>query len=365
MKPLQDWRNSEIVAKLAGRIRSLTGNRVVRIMEVCGGHTAAIYRFALHKLLPANAMFVHGPGCPVCVTANDFIDRAVALAAKPDITIATFGDLIRVPGSTRSLMDARAMGADVQVFYSSADALQYAINHPDRMVVFLAIGFETTACTLAATLSLAVAQNVKNFKLLSSMKTMPEALKILLSAPDVKVDGLILPGHVITVTGIAPFQYIADELNIPCVVSGFEPIDLAESALKICEQIANGKSLVENEYTRVVRLEGNARARELMEKMLEPVAVNWRGFGRIENSGLRIGSEYADWDASLIDVEVEPLKEHKGCRCGDVLQGKLQPMECPLFATVCTPEQPRGACMVSAEGACAAIYHFAGVEDED
>ena len=365
MKPLQDWRNSEIIAKLASRIRDLTGDQVIRIMEVCGGHTAAIYRFGLHKLLPENVQFIHGPGCPVCVTANDFIDRAVALANHPDITIATFGDLIRVPGSTRSLMDARAAGADVQVFYSSADALDYAKEHPDRTVVFLAIGFETTACTLAATLSLAVAKSIKNFKLLSSMKTMPEALNILLSAPDVLVDGLILPGHVTVVTGVEPFRFIADDLRIPCVVSGFEPIDLTESALKICEQIIANRSEVENQYTRVAKLEGNAKARELMDRMLEPATVNWRGFGEIENSGLAIRTEFAEWDAAMIETEVEPLKEHKGCRCGDVLQGKLQPTECPLFGSVCTPEQPRGACMVSAEGACAAIYHFAGVEDVD
>lgn len=365
MKPLQDWRDSGIINKLTERIRALSGDRAIRIMEVCGGHTAAIYRFGLHKLLPRNVQFVHGPGCPVCVTANDFLDRAIALSGHPDITIATFGDLIRVPGSTRSLQDARAAGADVQVFYSSADALDYARANPQSLVVFLAIGFETTACTLAATLALAVAQHVKNFRMLSSMKTMPEALRILLSSPDNRIDGLILPGHVTTVTGVEPFRFIAEELNIPCVVSGFEPLDLVESALKLSVQLADGRSEIENQYTRVARLAGNAKARELMERMLQPVAMRWRGFGELPHSGLAIRDEFSEWDAALIATDVEPMQEHAGCRCGDVLQGKLQPVECPLFGTACTPEQPRGACMVSAEGACAAVYHFAGAQDED
>jgi hydrogenase expression/formation protein HypD len=364
VKPLLEWRDKAIVAGLAERIRKVSGCSTIRIMEVCGGHTAAIYRFGLHRIVPDNVQFVHGPGCPVCVTANDFIDRAVALAQHPDITIATFGDLIRVPGSTRSLTDARAAGADVQVFYSSADALDYANNHPDRTVVFLAIGFETTACTLAATLSAAVNQDVMNFKMLSSMKTMPEALLILLNDPDTAVDGLILPGHVVTVTGIEPFRFIAEKLHIPCVVSGFEPIDLAQSALTLCEQIVLGRSSLEIQYTRIAKAQGNLRARELMNQMLKPAAASWRGFGIIENSGLAIRDEFSQWDAMAIAAEVEPLREHKGCRCGDVLRGRIQPSECALFGNICTPEQPRGACMVSAEGACAAVFSFAGVENE-
>lgn len=332
-------------------------------MEVCGGHTAAIYRFALHRLLPGWIEFLHGPGCPVCVTANDFVDRAVALAAQKEITVATFGDLIRVPGSSRSLAEVRAMGGDVRVFYSSADSVTWAKEHPERTVVFLGIGFETTACTLAATLEAAVAQGVRDFRLLSAMKTMPAALRILLSDPDSQVDGLILPGHVTTVTGTSNLRFITDELGIPCVVSGFEPADLMESVLMLCRQISENRSDMENQYSRVVRPEGNPRAQAIMDRIFQPCEMNWRGFGPIPGSGLAIRSEYSQWDALNLPVDVEPLREHQGCRCGDVLRGKLPPVDCPLFGKVCTPDTPRGACMVSAEGACAAVYHYAGAAD--
>ncbi len=359
MKTLRGFRDADTVQRVAAAIAGLRLTREVRLMEVCGGHTAAIYRFALPDLLPPEVKLLSGPGCPVCVTANDFVDRAIALAARPATTIATFGDLIRVPGSQQSLADARAAGADVRVFYSSADALEWAKEHPAREVIFLAIGFETTACTLAATLDAAVRANVPNFKMLSALKTMPQALRTLFSAPGVAVDGLILPGHVTAVTGAGIFEFIAREFHIPCVVSGFEPADLMESILLLCRQILAGDATVENAYRRVVRAEGNLLAQGLIDKLFEPCDMDWRGFGPIPESGLAIRADFAAWDASRIPVTVSPAREHAGCRCGDVLRGQLHPRDCALFGGVCTPETPRGACMVSSEGACAAVYHFA------
>lgn len=364
MKVFADFRNSELVRRVAVEIAQLDLRRDVRLMEVCGGHTAAIYRFALPDLLPSNITLLSGPGCPVCVTANDFVDRAVALAALPEVTIATFGDLLRVPGSSRSLADARAQGADVRVFYSSADALDWARAHPERTVVFLGIGFETTACTIAATLAEAVRRDVRNFRVLSCLKTMPEALRVLFSTPDVRLDGLILPGHVSAVTGSSAFDFVPREFGIPCAVSGFEPSDLMEAILLLCRQIKEGRAQVENPYRRVVRADGNPRAKAVMAEMFAPCDMPWRGLGLIPMSGLNIRPEFSAWDASRIAVEVEPAREHPGCRCGDVLRGVLHPTECPLFGTACTPEDPRGACMVSAEGACAAVYHFSPVDRE-
>jgi len=358
MEPLTDFRNAHIVRQIAREITRVGLDRRVQLMEVCGGHTAAIYRHALHDLLPPGVKLISGPGCPVCVTANDFLDRAISISMLPDVTIATFGDLIRVPGSTRSLADMRARGADVRVFYSSADSLEWARAHPERTVIFLGIGFETTACTLAATLAEAVHTKMKNFRLLSALKTMPEALRVLFTAPGAQVDGLILPGHVTTIVGWDAFEFIAREFSIPCVVSGFEPVDLMETILMLCHQVAEKRASIENQYRRVVRKQGNIRAQELIREMFEPCDMSWRGLGVIPGSGLKLRTMYSQSDAASIPVEVEPSQEDSACRCGDVLRGRIHPTECALFGTVCTPDTPRGACMVSAEGACSAVYHF-------
>jgi hydrogenase expression/formation protein HypD len=357
---LSGFRDADNVQRIAREIAQLKLDKPVRLMEVCGGHTAAIYRFALRDLLPPEVILLSGPGCPVCVTANDFIDRAVALSMLPDHTVATFGDLIRVPGSSLSLAEARARGGDVRVFYSSADAVDFAKTHPDKTVIFLGIGFETTACTLAATLAQAVDENVSNFRMLSALKTMPEALTVLFSDPDSTVDGLILPGHVTAVTGTRDFEFIPRDFKIPSVVSGFEPSDLMETVLMLCRQLKEGRAEVENQYRRVVRMDGNPQAKALMSRMFTASDMSWRGFGEIPASGLAIRQEYSAWDAASIPVTVEPTREHPGCRCGEVLRGKIHPTNCALFGKICSPENPRGACMVSAEGACAAVYHFAG-----
>lgn len=364
MKVLSRFRDSDIVTRIATEIQKIGLDRPVRFMEVCGGHTAAIYRFALTDLLPEEVQLLSGPGCPVCVTANRFIDLSIALAELPEATIATFGDLIRVPGSTRSLADVRARGSDVRVFYSSMDALTWAREHPDRTVVFLGLGFETTACTLAATLRECIRKSTFNFRFLSALKTMPRALHALLSSPDVAIDGFILPGHVITVTGLEVFRFIADEFSIPCVVSGFEPSDLMETILMLCRQVKHGRAELENQYRRVVRYAGNSEAQALIEKMFEPCDMQWRGFGTIPMSGLKLRGQFSLWDAEDTPVEVEPTREHPECRCGDVLRGLIPPTECNLFGKACTPDTPQGACMVSSEGACAAVYHFTPVSHE-
>jgi hydrogenase expression/formation protein HypD len=358
-------RDADIVRRIVTEIEQLNVDRPLRFMEVCGGHTAVIYRFGLTDLLPPMLELVSGPGCPVCVTANEFIDRAIALSELPDVTVATFGDLVRVPGSTRSLVETRAHGSDVRVFYSSADALTWAREHEERTVVFLGIGFETTACTLAATMGECVRNGIGNFRFLSALKTMPVALKALITTPNTRIDGLILPGHVITVTGLAGYRFIPREFGIPCVVSGFEPIDLLESVLMLCRQVKDHRTEVENQYRRVVRDSGNPKAQALMDEMFEPCDMPWRGFGIIPGSGLKLRPEFSQWNSENITVQVEPVREHRGCRCGDVLRGRIHPSECTLFDTECTPETPRGACMVSSEGACAALYHFAPVSHEE
>jgi hydrogenase expression/formation protein HypD len=330
----------------------------MNFMEVCGGHTAAIYRFGLTDLLPESVRLLSGPGCPVCVTANSFIDRAVALAQLPNTALATFGDLFRVPGSTRSLADVHARGCQVNIFYSAMDALNWAVEHPGKTVIFLGIGFETTACTLASTLRYCRERNIGNFRFLSAVKTMPRVLHALLSSPDIHVDGLILPGHVSTVTGYRIFDFIPGELHIPCVVSGFEPFDLMESVFMLCRQVSEGRCEVENQYRRVVKPEGNQKAQEVIAGVFTPCDMEWRGFGVVPGSGLKLQSEYHSLDADAIEVEVEIPHEHPACRCGDVLRGAIHPAECPLFGSVCTPEEPFGACMVSSEGACAAVYHY-------
>ncbi|MBI5058858.1 hydrogenase formation protein HypD [candidate division KSB1 bacterium] len=359
MNATRTFRDPELIRRVAARIGALQLRRTVRLMEVCGGHTAAIYRSALQTLLPDAVELLSGPGCPVCVTPNDFVDRAILLAQLPGVTIGTFGDLIRVPGSQMSLSGARARGADVRVFYSPSEAVDFARLHPERTLIFLGIGFETTACTVAAALGSAIDLDLRNFKVLSALKTMPAALQALLASDDVQIDGLILPGHVMTVTGIEPFRFIADDLRTPCAVSGFEPLDLMLAICLLCEQLVTGRAEVQNGYGRSVRRGGNPAAQAMISRYFESSTARWRGLGDIAGSGLAIRDEYAEWDAGRIAVEVQAGREHPGCRCGNVLRGITRPHDCPLFGVACTPAQPLGACMVSSEGACAAVYHYA------
>ena len=330
-------------------------------MEVCGTHTMAIARSGLRELLPAGLRLVSGPGCPVCVTAMRDLDTVVALAALPEVTVTTFGDLVRVPASRTSLAEARAAGADVRVVYSARDAVDLAAAEPSREVVFVRIGFETTAATVAAAVVEARRRGVRNFSVLAVHKTMPPPLKALLDLGETPVAGFLLPGHVSVVTGTGCFEFLAGDYGVAGVVAGFEPHDILEALLMLVRQ---RRPAVEIQYTRAVQPQGNRVARELMEQVFEPRDADWRGLGVIPGSGLGLRREYAHLDAALrFPVDAGETLEPAGCRCGEVLRGVTDPADCALFGRRCTPEDPVGACMVSSEGACAARYRFRGLDD--
>jgi len=330
-------------------------------MEVCGTHTMSIARYGLRELLPEGMRLVSGPGCPVCVTAIADLDRVVALARLPEVTLATFGDLIRVPASRTTLAAERAAGADVRVVYSARDAVQIAADEFDRQVVFAGIGFETTAPTIAASLLEARARGLTNFSVLSMHKTMPLPLKALLELGETPISGFLLPGHVSVITGTACYEFLARDYGVAGVVAGFEPRDVLRALLRLVRQT---RPAIEIEYDRAVRPEGNVVARRLMEQVFQPSDADWRGLGIIPGSGLALRPQYADADAALrFAVAVEPPLEPAGCRCGEVLRGVTDPADCALFGARCTPEDPVGACMVSSEGACAARYRYRGLDD--
>ena len=337
------------------------GAAALTFMEVCGTHTMAIARFGLRDLLPADLRLVSGPGCPVCVTAMGELDRVIALARLPEVTLATFGDLVRVPASRSSLAAERAAGADVRVVYSPRDAVEIATAEAEREVVFAGIGFETTAPTVAAALLEAQARGLANFSVLSMHKTMPLPLEALLELGETDISGFILPGHVSVVTGASCYQFLAREHGVGGVIAGFEAHDVMQALLRLARQT---EPSIEIEYGRAVRPEGNLVAQQLMARVFGPGDADWRGLGVIPGSGLVLREEYAAFDAArrfAIDPG-EPL-EPKGCRCGEVLRGVLDPALCALFGARCTPEDPVGACMVSSEGACAARYRYRGVDD--
>ena len=330
-------------------------------MEVCGTHTMAIARSGLRDLLPPSVRLVSGPGCPVCVTAMHDLDTVIALCDLPEVTVATFGDLIRVPASRTSLAVARAAGADVRVVYSARDAVDLAAAQPSREVVFVGIGFETTAPTTAASILEARRRGVRNFSVLAVHKTMPPALRALLDLGETPVTGFLLPGHVSVITGSACFDFLATDYGVAGVVAGFEPGDILEALLMLARQTTPA---VDNQYMRAVKPRGNAVAQEVMRRVYEPRDADWRGLGVIPGSGLGLRAEFADYDAALrFPVATgEPL-EPVGCRCGEVLRGLTDPADCALFGRRCTPQEPVGACMVSSEGACAARYRFRGLDD--
>ena len=330
-------------------------------MEVCGTHTMSIARYGLRELLPDSMRLVSGPGCPVCVTAMADLDRVVALARLPQVTLATFGDLIRVPASRTTLAAERAAGADVRVVYSARDAVQIAADEPAREVVFAGIGFETTAPTIAASLLEAARAGLANFSVLSMHKTMPSPLKALLELGETPISGFLLPGHVSVITGTACYEFLARDYGVAGVVAGFEPHDVLRALLRLVRQTTPA---IEIEYGRAVRPEGNVVAQRLMEQVFAPSDADWRGLGVIPGSGLALRPEYAESDALLrFPLELEPPLEPAGCRCGEVLRGVTDPADCALFGARCTPEDPVGACMVSSEGACAARYRYRGLDD--
>lgn len=347
-----------------------TAEKPVSIMEICGGHTHAIFRYGLDKLTPPGLEFIHGPGCPVCVLPMSRVDECVQLAERPEVIFTTFGDAMRVPGSRKSLMQAKADGCDIRMVYSPLDALELARRNPEREVVFFGLGFETTTPSTALSIQQAAAEDLQNFSVFCNHITVPPPIKVLLDDPHMILDGFVGPGHVSMVIGTKPYEFIARDYGKPIVVAGFEPLDLLQSVLMVLEQIRDGRAEVENQYARVVPDEGNPVSIAACEDVYERrKSFEWRGLGEIDLSGLKIRERYAAFDAERkfgigYGGNRQPVQEPEGCACGEVMTGRIKPRQCPQFGKGCTPEMPLGALMVSSEGACAAYYQYGGAQLE-
>jgi hydrogenase expression/formation protein HypD len=361
MRFVDEFRDADLGRAVAGEILArVEPGRHYKVMEVCGGHTHSIYKYGIDDLLPANVELVHGPGCPVCVIPMGRVDDGIAMAHREGVIFTCFGDMLRVPGSHGTLLDAKACGADVRMVYSPLDALRLAKANPDRTVVFFAIGFETTAPSTALTLKRAKAEGVENFLCMCNHVTIVPPLRALLESPDLRLDGFIGPGHVCTVVGARPFEFIPLDYGRPLVVAGFEPLDVLQAIQMILAQLEEGRCQVENQYSRVVPYEGNLRALEVMAEVFElRPHFEWRGLGFISHSALRLSDAYRDYDAEVrFAVPGVRVADPKACQCGEVLKGVIKPWECKVFGTACTPEHAIGTCMVSPEGACAAYYNY-------
>ena len=358
MKFVNEYRDPELGKKLLDRIHRHS-TKPIRLMEFCGGHTVAIFKHGLRQLLPENIEMLSGPGCPVCVTASADLDRAIALARLPGVIITSFGDMVRVPGSYSSLQRAKAEGADVRIVYSVQDALAIARDNPEKSVIFIGIGFETTAPTIAASVLQAEQERINNYCVLSLHKLCPPIMKALLDLGEVRLNGIICPGHVSSIIGSHPYQFIPDDYKIACVISGFEPLDILLTVDMLVNQIETGQPEVEIAYRRGVKPDGNLPAIRLMETVFEVADANWRGIGLVPSSGLKFKTQYERFDAEKkFDIYPGPAHEPKGCLCGSILRGISTPLDCQLFRDACTPEHPVGPCMVSAEGSCATYYHY-------
>jgi hydrogenase expression/formation protein HypD len=361
MRFVDEYRSADVAKRVAHQIAELVEPGChYKLMEVCGGHTHAIYKHGVEDLLPPEIELVHGPGCPVCVIPMGRQDDAIAIAERPEVIFTTFGDMLRVPSSKGSLLDAKARGADVRMVYSPLDALRIARENPDREVVFFAIGFETTTPSTALTLLRARDEGIRNFFVFANHVTIIPAIRAILDSPDLRLDGFVGPGHVSTVIGIRPYRFIARDYRRPVVVSGFEPLDVLQGVYMILQQLREGRSEVENQYSRIVRDEGNPRALKAIAATMElRTTFEWRGLGFISQSALKLRPEFADWDAELrYSVPGVRVADPKACQCGEVLKGVIKPWECKVFGTACTPDRPIGTCMVSSEGACAAYYNY-------
>jgi len=358
---VDEFRDGELGRAVAAQIlAAVEPGRHYKVMEVCGGHTHSIYRYGIDDLLPENVELVHGPGCPVCVIPMGRVDDGIAIARQPGVIFTCFGDMLRVPGSHGTLLDAKAEGADIRMVYSPLDALRIARAEPHREVVFFAIGFETTAPSTALTLMRARAEGIRNFSCMCNHVTIVPPLRALLESPDLRLDGFIGPGHVSTVVGARPFEFIPADYGRPVVIAGFEPLDVLQAIHMILRQLAEGRCAVENQYTRVVSYEGNVRALQAMAEVfaLRP-HFEWRGLGFISQSALRLSDAYAELDAERrFPVPGVRVADPKACQCGEVLKGVIKPWECKVFGTACTPDHAIGTCMVSPEGACAAYYNY-------
>ncbi len=362
MKFVDEYRDPRLARELAEAIRR-TVTRPWTIMEICGGQTHAIVRFGIDRLLPPTIRLVHGPGCPVCVTPVELIDKAIAIARRPGVIFCSFGDMLRVPGSKGDLFSAKAEGADVRIVYSPLDALALARRHPDREVVFFAVGFETTAPANAMAVYQAKRENIRNFSILCAHVLVPPAIEAILSASGNQVQGFLAAGHVCAVMGYTEYEPLARKYNVPIVVTGFEPLDILQGIYMLIRQLEEGRAEVENQYARVVRREGNRQAQALIQEVFQVVHRKWRGMGSIPRSGLGLREAYAAYDAERkFQVTTLTAEEDSECIAGLVLQGKARPPDCPAFGVRCTPERPLGAPMVSSEGACAAYYRYRGVE---
>lgn len=358
LKHLSEYQNKSICQHIAAGIRS-RAQGPIRLMEVCGTHTMSISRNGIRGLVPEAITLLSGPGCPVCVTAQGELARFIRAARQKEVILASFGDLMRIPASESSLNQERAYGADIRIVYSVLDALDLARNNPDREVVFLGVGFETTAPTVAAAVMEAEKRNVENFSVISAHKRVPPALATLMENKAVKIDGFILPGHVSAIIGARSYVPLAKTHRIPCVVAGFEPVDILQAIHMLIKQIEDRSARVEIAYRRGVSFEGNANARQMMDRVFEPCEADWRGLGRIPESGMKFRSEYSRFDAERkFHLRLVPAPEPAGCSCGDVLTGIKSPNACALFGNRCTPNNPIGPCMVSTEGACAAYHKY-------
>ncbi len=360
MRFVDEYRDPAAARVLVREIMSLSGTEPRKFMEVCGGHTHTIYRHGIEGVLPDNIELVHGPGCPVCVIPMGRVDDAISVAETPGVIFTSFGDMMRVPGGEGSLLEAKAKGADVRMVYSPLDALRIARDNPDREVVFFAVGFETTAPSTAITLIKARAAGITNFSVFCNHVTIVPPLKAILESPDLRLDGFIGPGHVSTVVGNRPYRFVAEKYGKPLVTAGFEPVDILQAVVMLLRQIAEGRCEIENQYSRIVRDEGNPAALAILAQVFElRPHFEWRGLGFISQSALKLNADFAPWDAELkFSVPGVRVADPKACQCGEVLKGVLKPWECKVFGTACTPETPIGTCMVSSEGACAAYYNY-------
>ena len=361
MKYVDEFRDKKLIKSISDKISEITDNkRTYRFMEVCGTHTMAIFRYGLRSLVPDNIQFISGPGCPVCVTEDDYIDRAIALGREKDVILATFGDMLKVPGSEYSLEEARSEGSVVKVVYSTTDALGLAKKNPEKKIVFLGVGFETTAPTIASSILEAEKKKITNYFVLSGHKIMPPALRALAGEKDTAIDGLILPAHVSAIIGSKPYEFLARKFRIPGAVSGFEPVDILQGVYMLLKQISRNKPDIEIQYKRVVKREGNKSAQDLLDNVFEKTDTAWRGLGVIKKSGLGIRKKFRAFDAEKVfNIKNKKFKKKlKGCICGRILKGVKIPLDCALFGKECHPKHPVGACMVSSEGTCAAYFKY-------
>ncbi len=361
MKYIDEYRNRKLIKKLAEKIRAITPYGKIKLMEVCGTHTQSFYRFGVDKLLPRNICLISGPGCPVCVSAQGYIDSAIALSKRHGTIITTFGDMLRIPGSKSTLEKERAAGSQVRVVYSALDSLKIARLNPDKKVVFLAVGFETTAPTIGLSLMQAKKEKLKNLSFFTALKLIPPAMEYLVTDTQLNLAGFLCPGHVSSIIGTRPYEFIPKKYKLPCCVAGFEPLDILEGMYILLKQIKEGRPRVANQYTRAVKKEGNLKALKIISQVFQSKDAYWRGFGKIPKSGLKIKDEFAKFDAERvfgIAQKPEAKSQKPECKCGDVLKGLITPLDCPLFFKRCSPDHPIGPCMVSSEGACSAYYKY-------